>query len=324
MQEPGFFVTLMKDGRPLLSWTALALLGSGGFALFLSTRGEFLPHDMAFLGVTAAELRSVAEGKLVAFMLHDRVAFGGTLLAIAFLYLWLIEFPLANGEPWAWWALLLSGVVGFASFLSYLGYGYLDTWHGVATLILLPLFALGLTRSYASLNRVASLRQVLPRAEGLDWSSVEARGRLLLLACGIGMISGGGLILLVGMTRVFVPQDLAFMGVTPGDLTAVHPGLIALIAHDRAGFGGGLCSCGLLVSLCAWCARSSRSLWQALALAGASGFGTAIGVHFVIGYQDLLHLLPAYLGCLTYMTGLALAVWSYRSRSAAHSGAHHR
>ena len=36
---------------------------------------------------------------------------------------------------------------GFVSFLAYLGYGYLDTWHGLATLVLLPCFVLGLVRA---------------------------------------------------------------------------------------------------------------------------------------------------------------------------------
>ena len=62
-------------------------------------------------------------------MIHDRVSFGGSLIAIAVLYLWLAAFPLKAGDAWAWWALCVSGIVGFGSFLSYLGYGYLDTWH---------------------------------------------------------------------------------------------------------------------------------------------------------------------------------------------------
>jgi hypothetical protein len=314
-QEPGFFAALIKDGRPLLSWTALALLFSGGFALFLSASGQFLPHDMAFLGISAAELRGVAGGRLVSFMFHDRVAFGGSLLAIACLYLWLVEFPLARGEPWAWWTLLLSGGIGFSSFLSYLGYGYLDTWHGVGTLALLPLFVLGLVRSYTNLRGTTSLREALQRCDALPWTSFAGIGRLLLLLAGVGMVVGGGTIMVVGMTSVFVPQDLAFMQVVPRDLVTVNPRLIPLIAHDRAGFGGGICSCGLLVCLCAWCAQPSRSLWQALGLAGTAGFGTAIGVHFVIGYHDFVHLVPAYAGCIVYVTGLAIAILGHGSRA---------
>ncbi len=76
-------------------------------------------------------------------MFHDRVAFGGVLLAIGALYCWITAFLLRDGEGWSWWALLLSGAVGFASFLAYLGYGYLDTWHGAATLLLLRCSASG-------------------------------------------------------------------------------------------------------------------------------------------------------------------------------------
>ena len=74
---------LVGDGRPLLSVTGLALWLSGAFALFLSARREFLPHDVTFLGQTAAELCAVADCRVNRFMFHDRVAFGGTLLAIA-------------------------------------------------------------------------------------------------------------------------------------------------------------------------------------------------------------------------------------------------
>src|SRR5437879_372624 len=119
--EPGLLSGLIKDGRPLLSWTALGLLLAGGFAIFLSASGQLLPHDMGFLGTTAEELKWLGRGRVVDFMFHDRVAFGGSLLAIGVLYLWLVEFPLARGEPWAWWTLALSGLAGFASFLTYLG-----------------------------------------------------------------------------------------------------------------------------------------------------------------------------------------------------------
>ena len=52
--------------------------------------------------------------------------------------------PARRGEAWAWWTWLISGTVGFLSFLSYLGYGYLDTWHGVGTLLILPVFVVGM------------------------------------------------------------------------------------------------------------------------------------------------------------------------------------
>src|SRR5262245_20190242 len=138
--ERGFLRELVGDGRPALALTAVALFLSGAFAIFLAIRREFLPHDVTFLGMTANDLCSVADCRIVPFMFHDRVAFGGTLIAVAILYLWLAVFPLRRGFQWAWWAFVLSGALGFGSFLTYLGYGYLDSWHGVATVALLPVF----------------------------------------------------------------------------------------------------------------------------------------------------------------------------------------
>ena len=37
-----------------------------------------------------------------AFMLHDRVAFGGALVSVGVLYIYLALFPLRAGEAWAW------------------------------------------------------------------------------------------------------------------------------------------------------------------------------------------------------------------------------
>src|SRR5207342_1652995 len=74
------------------------------------------------------------------------------LIAIGWLYLWLVEFPLRAGECWAWWAFLLSGITGFGSFLAYLGYGYLDSWHGIATLFLLPVYLIGMILTWQSLR----------------------------------------------------------------------------------------------------------------------------------------------------------------------------
>src|SRR5688500_14701613 len=136
--DRGLLRELIGDGRPLLSLTAVALLLSGMFAIFLSFRREFLPHDVAYLGMSADELCRVADCRIVSFMFHDRVAFGGTLIAIAVLYSWLAAFPLRGRAAWAWWAFVVSGAIGFASFLAYRGFGYLDVWHGVATLALLP------------------------------------------------------------------------------------------------------------------------------------------------------------------------------------------
>jgi hypothetical protein len=304
----GLLRALVKDGRPLIVLTALALLFSGGFALFLSLVRQFLPHDLAFLGMSADELCTVGECRVVAFMVHDRATFGGVLLAIGALYLWLAEFPLRRRAAWAWWALAVSGAVGFASFLGYLGYGYLDTWHGLATLLLLPVFACGLALTWRRLGSPRGLRSLLvPGWRPASWRSAAGVGRLLLLVTAVGMIAAGLTIQVIGITQVFVPQDLAYMGLSAEELRALNPNLIPLIAHDRAGFGGGLISAGIAMGFAVWCGRPGPALWQAVALAGGAGFLCAIAVHYWIGYTDRLHLAPAILGAVQFAAGLALS-----------------
>lgn len=307
--DQSFLAVLLGDGRPALGLGAVALMLSGLFAVFLSFRREFLPHDVRQLGMTAEALCEVADCRVVSFMFHDRMAFGGTLMAIAVLYLWLIMFPLRDGAIWAWWALAISGVLGFASFLTYLSYGYLDVWHGIATLALLPTFGVGLLRA-RTLARVrhepwirsADIRRAPP---GLRW------GRYLLFATGLGIAFAGATILYLGSTEVFVAEDLGFMGVTRPMLEAMNPRLVPLIAHDRAGFGGGLATIGILVLICAMYSRPSRSFYEAITLAGAAGFVCAIGTHFVEGYLNVVHLAPAFAGAALFGAAIVVESTSY-------------
>ena len=305
--DRGFLAALMDDGRPLLKLTGIALIGSGLFAFFLGATGHFLPHDIAYLGASAEELNSIADARLVHFMIHDRVSFGGAILGVGVLYLWLAEFPLRAREAWAWWAFLISGTIGFASFLAYLGYGYLDSWHGMATLVLLPIYTVGMYRAIETLQPERSIRTLLQPAVHVPWRSALGIGRSLLLVTSLSLVLGGLIIMTVGMTTVFVPTDLEFMGLCTADLQAANPRLVPLIAHDRAGFGGGVCCCGITMFFCVYCGLPSRSLWQALLIMGLTGFGTAIGVHYPIGYTDFTHLAPAYLGAAMFTAGMALS-----------------
>ena len=116
--DRGLLSALLGDGRPLLLLSGLALVLAGGFALFLSANKHFLPHDVDYLGMTAEQLCGINNCRVVYFMFHDRVAFGGALIAIGVLYMWLTEFPLRRGEAWAWWTFVVSGIFGFGSFLA--------------------------------------------------------------------------------------------------------------------------------------------------------------------------------------------------------------
>jgi hypothetical protein len=296
----------LENGRSLFRLMALGLMLAGSFALAQSASGRLLPHDLRYLGMDLPQLCGVGQGRVVRFMFHDRVSFGGALLAIALLYLWLERIPLKAGEAWAWWTFVLTGLTGFGSFLACLGYGYLDSWHGLATLALMPLYAGGLilTRCPSAGSEKLNLWPDFPIVGW--WRTRLGWGRALLLATAAGLIMGGAAILVIGMTRVFVPQDLRYMRIGASDLLALNRRLIPVIAHDRAGFGGAVVTCGLLLFGCLWFGRSSRSLWQTVLWAGSTGFVAAIGVHPLIGYIDFTHLAPAYLGAMSFSVGIAL------------------
>ena len=303
-ERTGFLQPILGDGRPLLLVVAGSLFFAGGFALFLAASGEFLPHDIDHLGMTADQLCAVASCRIVDFMVHDRAAFGGTLAGLSVLYVWITVFPLAQGERWAWWAWVVSAAAGFASFLAYLGYGYLDTWHGIGTLLLLPVLVLGLVRSRRR------LRSDAPTAVRPPW------GHAVLLLGAAATAAGGLTILWVGVTDTFVAEDLEFIGLTADQVRAVNPHLEPLIAHDRAGFGGAVFTMGLTTLLCVWFAPPSRHLHEAVAIAGGISLAAAIGVHGFVGYTDFQHLLPG-LGALALLiAGLGLAARDLHLQSA--------
>jgi hypothetical protein len=305
--DAGLVASWLRDGRGLLTVTALLMLAAGLFAWFLAVTDQLLPHDLAWLTITESDLRAIADGRLVHFMAHDRAAFGGTLIAISVLYLWLIRFPLAEGRAWAWWLLAVGGGLGFLSFLSYLGTGYLDTWHGLATLVLLPLFVVGLARTHGDLQPPVGIRTLGDPGSRPPFGSRAWLGRTLLLLTAVGMLVAGLTIVTIGTFVVFVPQDLAYLGLDRAALDLIDPRLVSLIAHDRAGFGGGLATTGLTVLVAVWCGRPSRALWEALLIAGVVGFGAAIGVHGLIGYLDLTHVGPAIAGAAVFVVGIALS-----------------
>jgi hypothetical protein len=151
-----------------------------------------------------------------------------------------------------------------------LGYGYLDTWHGVATLCLLPIFAVGMGRSFALVQGSKSPACLWSELRSIDLKSKNDIGWLCVILTGFGMLGAGAVIMTVGMTTVFVPEDLIFLQMTAAQIAAINPHIIPLIAHDRAGFGGGLVSTGLMVALIALHAKPSPNVYQALAIAGCT------------------------------------------------------
>jgi hypothetical protein len=123
------------------------------------------------------------------------------------------------------------------------------------------------------------------------------------------VLVAGLTIAVVGVTTVFVPEDLEFLCTSADRLAAANPRLVPLVAHDRAAFGGMLVSTGLVLLFAAlWGYRAgNRWLWRTLLPAGVLGYLPAIGVHVVVGYTDGMHLLPAFAGLGVFLLGLGLS-----------------
>jgi hypothetical protein len=102
-------------------------------------------------------------------------------------------------------------------------------------LLLLPCLAGGLVRSYFAVRRPVTPLSLLRPWERVQWLSPYGVGRLLLLVTSGCLVLGGLIIMSVGVTRVFVPEDLQYMGLTADQLRAVNPHLVPLIAHDQFG-----------------------------------------------------------------------------------------
>jgi hypothetical protein len=294
---------LLGDGRPALATIGVALAFAGGLAVYLGFTRQLLPHDLAYLGMSAVELGDVADGRLMDFMVHDRVSWGGSLFAVGVMYLWLTVFPLADGKRWAWMTIAVTGAVGFASFASHLPTGYLDSWHGVGTLLLIPVFAVGLARSRSTI--IEQSFSAAARLSDMTW------GRRLVLATGVGLAVSAMVIMAIGMTVTFVSSDLDFIGLETEQLTSLNERLVSLVAHDRIGFAGGVLVSGLLIASIAVFGEG-RAARQAVAVGGLFGFGLAVGIHFAVGYTDLFHIAPALIGPAALLTGLI--GWSGGSR----------
>jgi hypothetical protein len=285
----------------------MALLGAsmifgGILACLIAATLVVLPYDEAFVGLQRAQLAAI-NPRLLLFMAHDRVSLAGVMISIGVLYWQLAVFGIRRGSRWAWSASLISAAVGFASFFLFLGFGYFDPLHALVSVMLLVFFFLAL--------RGHAVWQAIPPAPDLEndrsWR-LSQWGQLLFVLLGTGLIGAGVVIASLGMTSVFVSEDLGFLGNTAATLRIANPHLVPLIAHDRAGMGGALVSAGLAVLLAAlWgFQRGNRWLWWMLLFTGTPATLATLAVHLVVGYTNLFHLAPVLALLVLFPVALAL------------------
>jgi dihydroorotate dehydrogenase len=287
-------------------WTLLMGLGmlvGSTLALEIAATHVVLPYDETFVGLSRAQLSAV-NPRLLPFMAHDRVALAGTMMTIGILYTSLAAIGLRRGLHWAQVAVQLSASAGFASFFLFLGFGYFDPFHAFVTVVLFQ-FLLLMVHS-----RLAPPGPIPPPSlyNNRSWL-LGLWGQLLHVAQAIAFVAAGTTIAIVGATEVFVPEDLEFMQTTADTLRSVSPRLVPLIAHDRASFGGMIVASGLcFLGVALWgFRRGARWVWWTLLLAGIPGYACAIGVHYVVGYENLWHLTPAFAGLTVFIIAQVLS-----------------
>ncbi|MFE6158425.1 hypothetical protein ACFQ7F_05825 [Streptomyces sp. NPDC056486] len=296
-----------RDPRRWPAWwwaliVGLGMTGAGLGAAAITLGPVLLWYDRDYLGMTLDDLHA-ANHHLVHFLQHDRITMAGTMVAIGALYTGLAMGGIRRGWPWAREVYLLSGALGFPALFYFLATGFVEPLHTATALVLFPMFLLGVRRSpHGPRWRLAPEGPEPERRRALV-------GQLLMILTGAGLFIGGAVISVVGLTDVFVPTDLTFLGVDAHTLDTLNPRLAPFLAHDRAGFGGALMSAAVaIVLLSAWGWRRGEAwVFWTLAAAGAAGFLPAVVVHGSIHYTDLIHLAPVYFGIALTATGLLLA-----------------
>ncbi len=308
LAEPKPAAPPMRLGGQSWFWAllmGLSMLVGGVMAMLIAATRVVMPYDESMAGLTRQQLAEASD-RLLPFMTHDRVTLAGTMLAIGILYTALACRGIRRGVHWAYVTIALSALAGFLSFFAFLGFGYFDPFHAFVTAILFQ---------FLTLTIHASLPERQPAAPPDLWNDWRWRasqwGQLLFVIHGAALIVAGVTILIIGMTTVFVPEDLEFMNLCAADLVDAHPQLVPLVAHDRATFGGMLIACGVATLLPAMWGfqRGQAWLWGALMLAGNIAYCSTIAVHWVVGYHSLKHLLPAYGGLAWLWAGGVASYW---------------
>lgn len=291
-----------------MSWFWTLAMGGGMLlgsvlALAFAATVVVLPYDLNFIGLTLDELNAI-NPRLLQFMAHDRVSLAGTMVATGAMYVGLSYHGIRRGYHWAQMTVFVSAFTGFASFFLFLGFGYLDPFHAFVTAVLLQLLLLGVKAKLGIYTPVSP-----PESSNDRVWRMSQWGQLVLIIHAAGLLGAGVIISFIGVTSVFVPEDLAYMGIGAEALREAHPRLVPLIAHDRATFGGMLLASGWAFLLPAlWGFRRGESwLWWTYLAAGPVGYICAIGVHFAVGYTDFHHLLPAFTGLSLFLLGLLLS-----------------
>ncbi len=272
-------------------WLAIAMVCAGIGASIIALGPVFLGYDTDFLLASRAELESINE-QLIPFLQHDRITMAGCMMAIGFNDLG-FAFAMRRGWRWARAGFATAGAIGFPTFFLFLGYRFFDPLHFAVAVGFFPLYLGGV---FGRPTR-PSWRVPIEIDEHVRRRALLAQ--LMMVAIAVGVLLSGFLIMTIGLRDVLIPSDRTFLDGTQALLRAELDGrLLRFVAHDRAGFGGALASLGAgLLTTAMWGWRAGeRSTYWLLGASSVAGFGAALWIHHDVGYTDVLHLLPVYVG----------------------------
>jgi hypothetical protein len=132
---------------------------------------------------------------------------------------------------------------------------------------------------------LATLPGLSPRAEPaaqMSW--------LWTLLMGAGMLLGSLMALAIATTRVVLPYDEHFVGLSRHDLAAINARLLPFLAHDRVTLAGAMTAIGVLYVGLSWFGSRRGRHWAqvAIVVSGAAGF-VSFFLFLGFGYFDPFH-----------------------------------
>ena len=110
------------------------------------------------------------------------------------------------------------------------------------------------------------------------------------LLMGIAMLLGGALAMVIAITRVVMPYDESFVGMTRDELAQINDRLLLFMTHDRVTLSGTMLAVGLLYTLLSWCGIRRGWHWAQVAVIASAFVGFFTFFLFLgFGYFDPLH-----------------------------------
>jgi dihydroorotate dehydrogenase len=110
------------------------------------------------------------------------------------------------------------------------------------------------------------------------------------LLMGLGMLFGSVLALAIAATRVVLPYDEQFVGLSRAELHAINERLLPFMAHDRVTLAGTMITIGVLYSSLSWFAVRRGQHWAQVAVLSSAAAGFASFFLFLgFGYFDPFH-----------------------------------